>query len=320
MKRIATTIFLIFLCMSLFSQGLNPERTKQTMHDNRVKTQVKFKYRPDSDKGTKVSMLQFDENGNVIEEINYKPDGSIMSKYKYKYNANGFKTEYLKFNIEASKEVLNYSQHFKYDYNNNKIEEKVSNDGESYFTFKYKYDLQGKLKTKSQYTSSGAFMGKEEYAYSNGTVTILSYDGANNQTGKAIEKYENNLLVETIKYGANGSAGMKNTYKYNQEGMLLEEKKYNQGRFIEKLNYRYNPNGFVEQIAKEDADGQKFINNSYFYDNRFNLIEEKWFDGVPDDYSKKSYSYDKTNKVTQMDSYYSLYRYNVLYKYTYTYY
>ena len=63
-----------------------------------------------------------------------------------------------------------------------------------------------------------------------------------------------------------------------------------------------------------------FINNSYAYDQKGNLIEEKWFDGKPDDYSKKSYNYDEQDNLKEVDSYYSLYRYKVLYKYTYKFY
>ena len=89
---------------------------------------------------------------------------------------------------------------------------------------------------------------------------------------------------------------------------------------IQKLTYNYNTNGYLDRIDKEDADGKSFINNSYSYDQKGNLIEEKWYDGIPDDYSKKLYNYDEKDNLKEVDSYYSLYKYKVLYKYTYEFY
>ena len=69
----------------------------------------------------------------------------------------------------------------------------------------------------------------------------------------------------------------------------------------------------------ENPDGSKTLNKAYKYDDKGNVIEEKWFDGVPDDLSRKNFKYNEKLNPSEVESYYSDYKYKVLYKYTYEY-
>ena len=47
------------------------------------------------------------------------------------------------------------------------------------------------------------------------------------------------------------------------------------------------------------------------------MLEEKWFDGQPGEYSKRNFKLDNKGNVNEVEAYYSDYNYKVVYKYTY---
>jgi len=324
LKKIVQLIILqvLFLniCFAQF-QPLNPLYEKQIMKKNKVLTQSKWKYRPNATEGVKVLSKTFDNNGNVIEEMNYKPDGSRSSRLTYKYDNNENKIYYQLFDFsQVPEKRVRYVQNMVYNQNNDRISE-TGFDGISDFEIEYKYLAPGKLSEIIKYNDKKEITEKRKYTYGSNTITMNVYNSAGTIKEIVEEKYDatGNLLEKTT-LKPDETVIKKNIYKYDNTNRLIEEEEYFGTNFSSKLSYIYNDIGYVKEIEKEESSGNIFTNNSYNYDVKGNLIEELWYDGNPDDYSKKTYNYDEKDNVKEVDSYYSLYRYKVLYKYTYEFY
>lgn len=321
-----TYIIIILLGISYifsFSQNIpfNEESEKEKMKKNGVYVQTKWKYRPGATQGVKVLAKTFDKQGNTIQELNFKPDGSNSSRLTYKYDSKGNKIYYqlYDFSQEPDKRIR-YVQNIQYNDQGYRISE-TGFDGISDFKIEYKYISPGKLDELIKFNDKGEITEKQKYTYSDNKKLITIYDETPSIKEKISETYDSKgNLIERAKMQSDNSITKLNKYKYNLNNQLIEEEEYYGGKFSFKLTYNYDSDGNISSIDKEDADGKKFVNNSYSYDHKGNLIEEKWYDGVPDDYSKKSYNYDDNDNIKEVDSYYSLYKYKVLYKYTYEFY
>ncbi len=305
-----------FLTIQVSGQIFDVEKDESKMRKNHIKTQTKWKYRPGSDQGTKIVKRIYDRQGNIVEEINYKPSGEIATRLNYKYDKNGNKIEYTNYNEEEDK--LKYKQNIFYDEQGRKIKEEGF-DGISNFKIEYNYiGNTGKLKEIIKYDEVGQVEEKWEYNYERNTETIKIYKGGKNLANTIINKYDpvGNLLEKT-KLNESGEPLKRNVYVYGSKGRLLTEQEYYAGKLSFTLYYFYDKRGNLSKVEKETPDGKRFVNNDYSYDETDNLVRELWYDGIPDDYSKKSYDYDKSNNLTEVNSYYSLYKYKALYKYTY---
>ncbi len=306
-----------------FSQNFpfNKESEKDKMKKNGVHIQTKWKYRPGGSEGVKVLARTFDKQGNNVQELNFKPDGSNSSRLTYKYDGKGNKIYYQLYDFtKRPEERISYVQNIKYNDQGYRISE-TGFDGISDFKIEYNYISPGKLGELIKYNDKGEITEKHKYAYTANNKLITIYDANLVVKEKISETYDTRGdLVEKAKMQSDNSVTKLNKYKYNEKNQLIEEEEYYGGKFSFKLTYNYDTDGNISSIDKEDTEGKKFVNNSYSYDHKGNLIEEKWYDGIPDDYSKKIYNYDDNDNIKEVDSYYSLYKYKVLYKYTYEFY
>jgi YD repeat-containing protein len=320
MKKILNTILLIiFSAIIIKAQSFSENIDKERFKTNNVKSQVKWKYKHGSTSGTKILSRVIDKQGNIIEEINYKPNGDISSRLTFKYDALGNKIEFINTNV-AEDNKISFKQSFIYD-SKNRLSVENGYDGISNYRLEYKYGDNDKIIEIIKYNAANQIEEKWNYTYSGNLVTIQILKGGISLKSKIIEKYDaKNNLIEKITYNSDNTIQKRNVYKYDDNRHLIQEEEYYQKNLLQKLLYNYNSNGFLISIDKIEPDGKKYTNNRYEYDTKGNLIEELWYDGDPNDYSKKSYNYDLNNNLTQVDSYYSQYKYKVLYKYTYEFY
>lgn len=323
MKTYLAILALLTFMLSGFSQSkpIFPTDSKEKMKSNHVKIQVQWKYRPGATEGRKILSKSFDKEGNVLEELNFKPDGSKSSRLTYKYDEKGNKIYYqlYDFNLEPDKKVR-YLQNIKYNEHGDRISE-TGYDGVSNFRIEYKYVSPAKLKEIIKYDDQDNITERRKYEYSKNIMTISTINRYGNITEIIREEYDgNNNIIKKEKLKPDHTVTSLYLYKYDEHKRLKTEEEYFSGKFSYMLNYGYSTDGNLISIDKEDSEGGKFRNNSFSYNQNGNIIEESWFDGVPDDYSKKVYGYDEKDNVKEVDSYYSLYKYKVLYKYTYDYY
>ena len=126
----------------------------------------------------------------------------------------------------------------------------------------------------------------------------------------------NGLVLEERTTKESGDELSKSTFNYDKNGVLLSKLEYYGGSLKAQYDYKYTGGNLME-IIQTPVDGKAIVFRSYKYDDNGNMIEEQWFDGQPDDYSNRKIQLDNDGNVNQVETYYSDYKYKVVYRYTY---
>lgn len=106
---------------------------------------------------------KFDAKGNIIEDIEYQPDGTEKMRYAYKYNASGDKIE------EYMYEFGNLSYKKTYEYNGKKLVRitQYTPEGNQFDACKYEYNAQGLLAVEYFRKKSSQDFSTKTYTYNN---------------------------------------------------------------------------------------------------------------------------------------------------------
>lgn len=140
-KQIFLLSILILIVNYSFSQ-YTPK--KKDIKDNTIQAMTiwksKYTYQSGQAKETKYkdSYTRYDRQGEIIEEVEYNPDGTIKNKIIYKNDSNGNKIEEIIYNSDGT--TIKEKQTFKYNAEGMRIEKKVfSGDGKLLQLIKYEY-------------------------------------------------------------------------------------------------------------------------------------------------------------------------------------
>jgi hypothetical protein len=294
-------------------------------NDIKAITQWNHKFKDGKPKkdGYKNAYKEFDKKGNVIKEIYYRR-GDINQKLSYKYDNNQNKTEYV--NYSARKDEVSFKQTIDYNDKGLKVLEKRFN-GTDHFNINYKYNNNDELTEiiKKKRIKSGAsvdFVLNEKRVFSRDgnvtTIKVLDPDGK--LISKIINKYnEDGNLIEFNEYEPNGERLKQISYKFNDKNQKIEEIKHQKGNFIYKKNFHYDNRGNLVEIQKEQPRDNIFISKTFTYNSKNQLVKEMWYDTMAEKYSHKKFSYDSEGILDEVEVYYALYQYKVLYKFNYEY-
>ena len=130
--------FHTFFFVSILSLGIFPGMTLLAQTKAPVKSQTESAIETKGGKSVEIKRhyQQFDQRGNVVDEINYDGDGKITEELKYEYNNQNQKVKEIHFTPQGKiDEIATYE----YDAKGNKIS-KITTDGS------------GKLKSKKKWT------------------------------------------------------------------------------------------------------------------------------------------------------------------------
>lgn len=124
--KILFFINFIFFAYAGFSQYI-PK--KKDIKDNNIQsiTTWDYKYTYDN-KGQaketkyKSSYTKYYKNGEILEETEYEPDGTIKNKKTYKYNSSGNKIEEITYNSDGS---IAQKETYKYNADGMRVEKRV---------------------------------------------------------------------------------------------------------------------------------------------------------------------------------------------------
>ena len=166
MKTYTILILLVISKIFTFSQNLpfNEESEKGKMKRNSVHVQTKWKYRPGASNGVKVLTKTFDNQGNNIQELNFKPDGSNSSRLTYKYDEKGNKIYYQLYDFSQDPDKrIRYVQNIQYNDQGYRKSE-TGFDGISDFKIVYKYISPGKLDELIKYNDKDEITEKHKYS------------------------------------------------------------------------------------------------------------------------------------------------------------
>lgn len=324
MKQVILVIVLLLTQGFAFAQGQQEDRERERIANSKVSksTQWTHKYAQGklNPKGYITTESKYDEKGNVIEVINYKSNGQISSKLLYKYDKNNNKLEYQKFEKKDKPDLeMTYKQSFIYDDKGNK---KIENgfDGIAPYKIMYNYQPDGKVRDITRLGADNSVIEKWESSYEGLVQTIKVLKLGKTLEYSLIRKTDSkgNTIEETRK-DSKGNEVKRVTTEYDSKNLLISNAEYFSGKLSKKYKYKYNTQDQITEIIQINPDGKEILNRSFKYDTKGNLLEEKWFDGVPDDLSSKNFKYNDRSIPAEVESYYSDYKYKVLYKYTYEY-
>lgn len=324
MRHIALILITLLLQNSAFSQGQQDDRERERIANSKISkiTQWTHKYVKGNlnPKGYITTESKYDDRGNAIEVINYKSTGQISSKLIYKYDKNNNKLEYQKFEKKDKPDIeLTYKQSFIYDDKGNK---KVENgfDGIAAYKIMYNYTSDGKVKNITKLGADNSVLEKWESTYSGNTQTINILKLGRNLDYILIRKTDaNGNLIEETRKDAKGNEVKRITSEYDSKNLITSNAEYYSGKLSKRFKYKYNTQNLLSEIIQINPDGTELLDRAYKYDNKGILLEEKWFDGIPNDFSSKNFKYNERSNPAEVESYYSDYKYKVLYKYTYEY-
>jgi hypothetical protein len=325
MRQLVLTATFILLYSLTYSQGKPEDKERLRIANSKVSKSFQWTYKYTkgviNQKGYITTESKYDEKGNVIEVINYKSTGQISSKLLYKYDSNNNKIEYQKFEKKDKPDIeLTYKQSFTYDDKGNK---KIENgfDGISAYKIVYNYLPDGKVKDVTKYSVNNSISEKWESTYDKNTQVIKVLKLGTNLDYTLERKTDSrDNIIEEIRKDSKGKEIVKTTAEFDANNNLITNAEYYSTKLSKKFIYKYNDINQLIEIDLVNPDGSKTLSRIYKYDDKGNVLEEKWYDGVPNDMSSKNYKYNEKLNPAEIESYYSDYKYKVLYKYTYEYY
>ncbi len=317
MKRLFLLVLIFGQIAQLYGQANFDVKDCERIAKNKVKKQLQISYdyvngKP-STKGYTGASTTFDKNGNIIEVLNYKSDGTITSVSMYTYDVYKNKTSYSRY--KGNKETLTYKQTLTYDVKGNKTSEKGF-DGVSTFANSFLYDSNNKL-TEIKYTTDNSLTEKRMFKYVGNTTEMTVVSPTNTIISKEINNFDGKKnILEEVKY-IQDNVIQKYNYSYDGTGKRIEETKQRFGNFAYKRNFTYDKMGNILKITEEKPNVKPYVSFEYKYDAAGNVIEERWVKENLTDYSKKTHKYDSKGIEMESDCYFASYKFSVLYKFTY---
>ena len=182
-----------FAFTMLITTNLCIAQGKKDIKKNKIKSITELITVTDNNKTNsyKEQYTAFNKNGEIIEEIEFNKDGSIKKKATVKYDSNDNKTEETFFIPADLKQKKNCKIIYKYNANNDKMEENEfdSNTGKLIRKQVCSYNGKGERVTEETYDANNKLVKKNIYSY--------------DSRGLKIEKKtfnKNNILESTKKY------------------------------------------------------------------------------------------------------------------------
>jgi len=177
-----------------------------------------------------------------------------------------------------------------------------------------KMGLHGDVKSLHEYSyqpvdENGKIQkGKLEFSYYNtfnsmGNKLIdIKYGPDGNVDKKYVYTYDNDgyRRTEQQQLSSDGKLIRKITYKYDEQGNLIEDNSFSpEGKPEKKITYKYDNNGNVIEDNSFDAEGKLMKRFTYTYDGSSNKIENSRFSSQGALDSKVTYKYDDKNNIIE---------------------
>ncbi|HEV2903575.1 MAG TPA: hypothetical protein VGW32_00930, partial [Pyrinomonadaceae bacterium] len=172
----------------------------------------------------------FDERGNLIEAINFDPNGSISDRMVFTYDALGRNTGYDEYYRPANQAVAKPRKYIDTLDHNGRVVERITYeaDGTAGSRFTYKYDDKGNKLEESFYSWTGAHLSQTTYTYDPaGNMLIQTARNLNNATSsKTVNSYDaKGRVIQWEQYEGN-VLRYKKLFKHDEKGRIAEEETF----------------------------------------------------------------------------------------------
>jgi hypothetical protein len=245
----------------------------------------------------------YNESGQLLEVIDYMPDGTVRRNKKYTYSDKGLLVEGVDFiNGQLIKKEL-----YTYDKKGNLLE-KVKYNGEGEIDSKntYSYNKAGKQIEAYTYISSFGELLLEQKQTSSyddkGNMIKIDYAGPEgNSYGSTEMKYDDKgNMIEDQNLGEDGSVRVKQRYIYNADNVLIERNTIGANDNIERQAI-LNKRGQLLKLEHYDEEGNVTRKSGSLYDDYGNPTAELRYDqeGTESKDVEYTYLYDNQHNWTE---------------------
>ena len=309
---------LLFLCVCIVGYSQETAYDKGSFKQNKIKVQIVYEHSfvqgTPADKGKKIQENFFDKDGNKIQEVNYRFNGTVHSVHTYKYDLKGRKIEFIKY--EGNKDKMIFRQYYYYDSKGNLNMEVGFNGVENYKT-EYKFDANNRI-TEVIYYLDNRVDEKRMLSYVKNTSETKVLDGTQQFLYKIAYTYNaTGQITSETKTESTGVVSKKVNYTYDAKGNLLTEEKYLNGKLASKVIKVYDAKYRLLEVYNETAPNSKFLVQKYIYNASGLLTEEQYRTQPTKDFSKNTYQYLDNGVCKSVESYYASYKEQVMYVYNY---
>ena len=318
MNLICFLFLLLIRPVNTNAQNIFEEKQKKVIIKNHIFSLTTWDYNYNNGKpsksGIKTSFNKYDHCGNVIELITYKLKDTAAFE-TFKYDKEGKRTNYVK-----KKGVkIAYQKTSKYN-DDGKLIRESGFDGTSEFQNDYVYNIDEKLE-QITYILDDRINEKRIFKHEGNITSITVYNSAGDIISYLTLKYDDNdNVIEELVYNTDKIPTEKKLYVYNNDNEVISEVKYRGENFYYKLTYLYNSKGGLTNIDEENPNEGRYLKKQFFYDDNENLIEMRWRRNASEDFSLRTYEYDKDDICSQYETYYPVTKFRVLTKLNYEYY
>ncbi|WP_047446861.1 hypothetical protein [Alistipes sp. ZOR0009] len=307
-------------CFGQMIDPLDEVKTREKTLSNRIQKSIQWSYKYENGKpskdGTISVVTTYNKDGYPVEVANYN-SGKLSTIQKYAYDLKGNKSEYTNFDADQNKKI--YSQTFTYNDRGLLVRED-GYDGLFPYNVIHTYDSNDKVIKITKIDVNKNVEEQWDYQYSD-TVIAISITKKGKLTNKQrIVTNSRKQKVEEVKMDANNKELRKTSYYYNPMGQIEKRDEFVGGIKRYTHQYLYDSENKLIQVVQIEASGKQFPYSTYKYDSKGNLLQEQWSENKGIEYSKKDSSYNPKDILTEVDTYYAPYEYQVLYKYTYEFY
>lgn len=134
----------------------------------------------------------------------------------------------------------------------------------------------------------------KKYKIKTVTQTITDVSSDKEKTHKDLfQKYDGNgNTLEEVEFKSDGSIKQKTINTFDNNNNLIQEDKYEDGKFTERKIYTYNPEGEKTAELIYDSANKLLRKSIYVYNNKGMKIEKKTFDENGKFISLKKYTYE----------------------------
>lgn len=296
MKNKLLVIYLILLSLKVMAQEQTqniPSPKKTDLEKAALKGKVKIlileSYKAES------------IDGKVVPGVR---SAYSSENYSKQYNEKGYLIEKIEYSSGGT--LIKYKHIFKYDKKENNVEQNTyySNDT-LYYKIIIRYDKYGNILTENTFDDEGNLESQIKFKYNKRKkISRIEYDQDKKMECKNTYKYnEKGLISEDNRFLSDNKLFRKFRYKYDEKGNQIEEKVYDPDDSLIYCNsWKYNDKGFKIEFTYTDIKKNKLSNKHiYNYDEQGNPIEHTEYDSEGNlvNKDKWEYEYDKENNWTK---------------------
>ncbi|MFO8087867.1 MAG: hypothetical protein R6T91_08745 [Bacteroidales bacterium] len=220
----------------------------------------------------KSSYREFDENGNVLEDITYLPDGNEDRRYLNEYLNGMLVDEKLFYDGDA------LSEHNTFEYDDGRLKRSwVHYEDGSQDVIVYAYDEHGQMIQKILYDEDNEIEEKHEWLYDqNMLMSTRSFEGGDMDAPVKEENYmytDNGQLAEKVIFDHADELKIRQVFEYDGNGKEILVKRYQNDELKEKIQFERDAVGRAVKIIEEQPGDRMTIYQEF--DEHGNVVLQK---------------------------------------------